>query len=166
MCACTTTLMPPLLLCLGLPSKFLSREFDTSPFVVPRVVENGPNRHKGLSISTQEDHQFWKGLRFSQVYRASSCGLLSVVLQQTWFDSRRFLWMSPNLPDKHGHSWPRIQIDFTKILKTWLFSKFSNSHFQNFEKIDLIILANRSNRSNRKKSQNWLDRFIGQRINS
>ena len=26
----------------------VAREFDTSPFVVPRVVENGPNRHKGL----------------------------------------------------------------------------------------------------------------------
>jgi len=38
--------------------------------------------------------------------------------------------------------------------------------FQNFEKIDLMISINRLNRLNRKKSQNRLNRFFGQRINT
>ena len=109
-------------------------------------------------INTLSIH-FLQAIEISQIFRASSCGLLS---ESTLINSWWFQWIVFQISI--------LKMKFvTEKYSSWLKNsencKICNSYFQNFRKIDLIILANRSNRSNRKKSLNWLDWFIGQRIN-
>ena len=141
-CFCTSAL--------GLPSKFLSREFE-SPFVVPRVVEIGPNRHKGL-------HKHEKFITFK-----SDWDFTDITSMVSWFIGCVYFVVKPDRFPEYPFNMSKklhlvkplteILVRERKIPKTEKNSKFSKSRFQNFEKIDLIILANRSNRSNRKKSQ-------------
>ena len=140
MCACTTTLLPPLLLCLGSPSKFLSREFYTSPFVVPLVGEMVPTDAK--VYITLEVHIHGEQLEFSQILRELSRWLWGVLLcskpgciranHLKHFSNGTFKNTVRDKMYQVGAKTPENAI-FLKILK-FSFSEFRKIRFDNFSK--------------------------------
>ena len=85
--------------------------------------------------------------KFRELYRLCERRLVVhnvVIIAANLFRFRRIPIKKSEANCSFWHPWPKSSVRVKKILKTWIFWKFSNSHFQNFEKIDLIILANRS----------------------
>ena len=162
MCAYTTRLMPLLLLCLGLPSKFC---------------------HLNLTRHLLWSHGWWEMVLTdtkvyintrSSTFVTSDWDFTDITSVVSWFIG--WVYVAANLVrfpviSVNGFHVSFLEMEFvTEKFSSWLKNsencKIWNSHFQNFGKIDLIILANQSNLSNCKKSLNRLDRFIGQRINN